>query len=115
MSTQKNKIDWLNHSLEFAVVIIGILIAFQLNQWSVEKEQEKIIAIHLDQIKKESEINEHMLASAIEQGESNLNRLDTIIGLILQKGNPQKINILALELLNLGGVYIRKNDYRTLI
>jgi len=35
----KQRIDWLNHSLEFVVVIVGILIAFQLNKCSIERSQ----------------------------------------------------------------------------
>jgi len=43
----RNKIDWLKHTLEFIVVTIGILIAFQLNKCSVEKAQKKTIGIHI--------------------------------------------------------------------
>jgi len=38
----KQRIDWLNHGLEFVVVIVGILIAFQLNQCAIDKNQKKI-------------------------------------------------------------------------
>ncbi len=111
----KIRIDWLNHALEFFVVIIGILIAFQLNQYSLEKEQRQTIGNHLTQIKEETEFNKKSLQRAISYSEANLLKLDTVLGLIKRKENYPKINRLSLELVNLGGVYIRKNAYSTLV
>ena len=44
--TTKKKIDWLNHGLEFIVVVIGILLDFQLNTWSEQRKQRLIIDEH---------------------------------------------------------------------
>ncbi len=110
----KNKIDWLNHGLEFFVVIIGILIAFQLNTCSTEKEQDELVDTHLTQIIKETEFNRLNFTKAIEHCQSNLSKLDTIFQLMATNNNRKKINRLAIELLNLGGVYIRKNAYSNL-
>lgn len=115
MNTKKKHIDWLNHSLEFIVVIIGILIAFQLNKCSAENQQEKTIAIHLEQIKKETEINKRFLESALKLGESNLAKIDTIFVLLNQKEDYIEINQLSIELLNLSGAYFRKNAYQNLV
>ena len=52
MSKRKFRIDWLNHSLEFIVVLIGILIAFQLNQCSTDKQNKKTSDTHLEEIEK---------------------------------------------------------------
>jgi len=110
----KQRIDWLNHSLEFIVVIAGILIAFQLNQCSNEKNQKKIINTHLQQITEETELNKMMLENSIEYTEANNKRIDTIFSLIKGGEDYITINRLSLELLNLGGCYLRKNAYLSL-
>ncbi|EZH73549.1 hypothetical protein ATO12_16560 [Aquimarina atlantica] len=115
MNTRKKHIDWLNHGLEFIVVIIGILIAFQLNKCSAENQQEKTISIHLEQIKKETEINKRFLESALKLGESNLAKIDTIFVLLNQKEDYNRINQLSIELLNLSGAYFRKNAFQNLV
>ncbi len=114
MEQNTNKIDWLNHSLEFVVVIVGILLAFQLNRWATEKEQLQTIDTHRSHIKEESEFNKQNFEDAIAYATSNISKLDSILKLIEEKADNVRINQLALELLNLGGVYIRKNAYSTL-
>jgi len=115
MTKKKLRIDWLNHGLEFIVVIIGILIAFQLNKCSSENQQEKTVDIHLEQIRQEAEFNKKTLESALALGESNIGKMDTVFVLLEQKGNYEEINQLAIELLNLGGAYFRKNAFQNLV
>lgn len=118
MSKRKNKrrqIDWLNHSLEFLVVVVGILLAFQLNECSAESSQKTVIENHLDQLIEETQFNKKSFERAIRHSEMNLSKMDTIFNLLEVHGDKTKINQLSLELLNLGGVYIRKNAYQTLV
>lgn len=61
------KIDWVNHTFEFAVVLIGILLAFQLNTCSSENKQNTTINIHLSEIKEETESNQKNLEAIISQ------------------------------------------------
>ncbi|WP_452222796.1 hypothetical protein [Lacinutrix chionoecetis] len=112
---KKQKIDWLNHSLEFIVVIVGILIAFQLNKCSSEKEQRKTIETHSIEINKETYSNKKSFENAIKYDELHLMKMDTLLGLIDKKNDFEKVNNLSIELLNLGGVYIRKNAYQNLV
>ncbi len=114
MAKKKIHIDWLNHGLEFIVVIIGILLAFQLNKFSTENQQKKTINIHLEQIKEEAEFNKMSLESALNLGEENMAKLDTIFFLLSQDKDYDKINRLSIELLNLGGAYFRKNSFQNL-
>lgn len=44
----KQKIDWLNHGLEFAFVLVGILIAFQLNNWSIKNDEKDLVNLHMN-------------------------------------------------------------------
>ena len=115
MSRKKLKIDWLNHSLEFIVVIVGILLAFQLNTCSSEKEQKSTIDIHTTEILKETELNKTSFENAIAYDELNIAKMDTLFNLLRIKEDYAKINQLSFDLLSLGGVYIRKNAYQTLI
>jgi len=115
MNQGRKKIDWLNHSLEFFVVIIGILIAFQLNKCSSDNAQRKTIDIHISQIVEETEFNKKAIERAISFTESNLLKLDTVAQLIQIDEDYHTVNRLSLELLNLGGSYIRKNAYQTLV
>lgn len=114
MTKKNTRIDWLSHALEFIVVIIGILIAFQLNQYSTENQQEKTINIHLEQIKEEAELNRKSLETALIVGESNILKLETIFNLLNQDKDYDKINQLSIELLNIGGAYFRKNSFQNL-
>ncbi len=91
------------------------MIAFQLNKYSSDNQQRKTIATHLEQIAQETELNKSSLENAIKHSEGNISKLDTVISLINQRKDYDKINVLALELLNLGGVYIRKNAYQNVI
>jgi len=115
MTETKPKIDWLNHGLEFIVVIIGILIAFQLNQCSSDRQQLQTVQNHVDEIIKETKFNKVAFERAINAGESHLGMLDSIVTLVSQKGNPRTINFLAMSLLDLNAVYYRKNAYATLV
>jgi len=115
LSKKKLKIDWLNHSLEFIVVIVGILLAFQLNTCSSEKEQKSTIDIHTTEILKETELNKTSFENAIAYDELNIAKMDTLFNLLRIKEDYAKINQLSFDLLSLGGVYIRKNAYQTLI
>lgn len=112
---KKPRIDWLNHSLEFIVVIIGILIAFQLNQCSTDSQNNKTINTHLDQIKEETAFNKNSLSRSIKHSESNISKLDSTLLLISEQKDFDKINYFSLDLLNIGGAYIRKNAYQSLI
>jgi len=115
MTKSKMQIDWLNHGLEFIVVIVGILIAFQLNTCSSENRQRKTVETHLEQIRKETELNKKFLESSVKYAEANTLKLDTIFLLLDAKKDLEKVNSLSLDLLNLGGSYIRKNAYKNLI
>lgn len=111
----KKKIDWLNHFLEFAVVLIGIMIAFQLNQCSQERTQQKLVDEHRQYLLDETRFNQKNVDNAIESAQYYLSSIDTVLSLIERNQGLESVNRLALELLNIGTVYIRKNAYTSLI
>lgn len=109
------KIRWKNYLSEILVVIIGILIAFQLNQCSENNKQQKLIDAHINYIKEETKINEINLGYAIKYSKVTLKNLDSIIDLVLKKGASKKINELSFKALDVGYLYVRKNAYNSLI
>ena len=109
------KINWLNHFFEFIVVLLGILLAFQLNTCAANKKQSKIINTHEEQLFEETQFNKSNVESAIKFGESNLKDLDTLLSIIYAEGNIYRVNGLSLKLLNVGGLYLRKNAYKSLL
>lgn len=111
----KKRIDWLNHLLEFSVVLIGILIAFQLNKCGDESRQQALVETHLKNIMEETEYNRGNFKYSIYQAETSLKNVDSVLTLIKNRGNPSDINRISLKLLDYGGIYIRKTAYTSLM
>ena len=112
---KKREIDWLNHGLEFVVVIIGILLAFQLNECATDSAERKTVNNHLEEIQSETEYNANALRVSINQAESTISKLDSILVLIHEDSDYDLINKLSIDVLNLGGTYFRKNAFQNLI
>ncbi len=112
---QPKKIDWLNHFLEFIVVIIGILIAFQLNTCAVEKKQSKLIESHFTNILEETEFNRRNITSSISATNRLIGQIDSISTLIKEGQNLQQINGLAFQILSINITYFKTNAYSSLI
>lgn len=112
---KSKRIDWLNHFLEFIVVIVGIFLAFQLNTCSSERKQQKTIKTHLKEIYKETKDNKMFLDSTIVLCKANQVKLDTALQLISSKRDVRRLNYLSLDLLNMQTSYIRTNAYQSLI
>lgn len=109
------KINWLNHFLEFSVVLIGILIAFQLNTCAANKKDRSLVREHLYNLKEETTTNQFFLEKSIQQAQINDAKVDSLLLLTMQSNNYEQINSLAIDLLNMGYNYFRKNAYNTLI
>ena len=112
---KKGEIDWLNHGLEFAVVIIGILLAFQLNECATDSAEQKTVKNHLEEIRSETKYNDNALQASINQAESTISKLDSILVLIHADRDYNLINKISIDVLNLGGTYFRKNAFQNLI
>lgn len=112
---KRQKIDWLNHSLEFAVVIIGILIAFQLNTCSEEKKEQVLIDRHVANIIDETKFNQSNIRASLKASESLKNNIDSLIVAIQRQEETAKLNALSLEALQLNTSYYKQNAYNTMI
>lgn len=112
---REKKIDWLNHFLEFIVVVIGILLAFQLNSCSQDRQQQEHVTQHITKIVEESQFNHQLLQQAVENSEGLLALLDETLGLLADdEPNVAALSGNALRLLALDYIYIKTKAYHTL-
>lgn len=111
-----SRIDWLNHFLEFIVVVIGILLAFQLNTCSEQKKQQKLVDNHVQKILEETQFNKNMLEGSVKSSKRLLALLDSTVA---ETGKPvinlRKVHTLSMQLLSLDYLYIKKNAYNSLV
>lgn len=109
------KIDWLNHVLEFAVVIIGILIAFQLNTCRDDNNERLLVEKHIDNIIEETKLNKKLFNASIENTQNLKANLDTLQSYLSSNAKtPEEINPIVFRALNLGYLYIKKTAYNSL-
>lgn len=110
------KIDWLNHFLEFIVVVIGILLAFQLNTCRESQKEHVLVEEHVASILEETQFNKTQIKGSIENSERLLAQLDTLITLTGEKDlNLPKMHRLSLALMSLDYMYIKKNAYQSFV
>ena len=108
------KIDWLNHLFEFVVVVIGILLAFQLNTCSESKNEANLVDEHIKNIIEETQLNKKNLEYSIKYSDTILKSIDTLIVELKENKNISKINNLSFRILSINPLYIKKNAYNTL-
>ena len=111
----KGKIDWLNHSLEFLMVLVGILIAFQLNTCSDRRSKAKLIDNHLSQIKAECQENKDRISVSISQIDQQIHHCDSLLTLIKQAKDPVEIRNQSTKLLDLRNVDLKRSAYKVLV
>lgn len=110
----RNKIDWLNRSLEFTVVLAGILIAFQLNRCSENTTQNELIGNHLEYIELECQENEKKLDLFGKQIEDQIKHCDSLLLEITKGKSPLRIRNLSTRLLDMRNAELSSNAYEVL-
>ena len=71
---ESSKIDWLNHALEFIVVVIGILMAFQLENYAEERKQAKTLEAHRYYVAEETKLNKSSVNYALQGAQASLKK-----------------------------------------
>lgn len=102
LPTMKNfKVDWTNHIVGFVSTLLGIFIAFQLDDWQDRRAQEARTEINLQAIKKEIENNITIYKNNISKLSQFVEYYDVIMscrreptGMILSES---KLNSLRLK------------------
>lgn len=64
---RKRKVNWVNHSVGFISVVLGVIIAFWLNNWNEQRKEKKSIQVALQNIKSEMIRNQASLDTIINQ------------------------------------------------
>lgn len=112
---KRNRKGW-NLLLEFATVVIGILLAFQLNTCKENKAHEKLVTSHVQSILEETELNQTQIEASIENSERLLQQLDSLISLVQQpESSVTKMSRMSFQLMNLDYMYLKKNAYQSFI
>ncbi|HIB47274.1 MAG TPA: hypothetical protein EYN07_04635 [Flavobacteriaceae bacterium] len=110
------KIDWLNHFLEFIVVVVGILLAFQLNTCREAKKETSLVTGHVTNIVEETEFNRKQLETSKNNSERLLQKLDTLIKITAKPElDRSTAHSLSMELMSLDYLYLKKNAYNSLV
>ena len=109
------KIDWLNHGLEFVMVVVGILIAFQLNTCSEEKKGSLVVDQHIVNVLEETTFNLNMIDDIIAKTEETSANLTQLLDLIAREQAWDQVNMLTLGQMDYTAVYLKSNAYNSLI
>ncbi|MEL6811604.1 MAG: hypothetical protein AAFP76_09740 [Bacteroidota bacterium] len=109
------KIDWLNHGLEFAVVVVGILIAFQLNTCREDSKEKALVNQHKSNVMDEVKFNLYNIENAITDLENTEKSIDTLLQTISAGKDTLGMNNLSMQILNIRGAYIKRNAYTSFV
>ncbi len=110
------KIDWLNHFLEFIVVVIGILLAFQLNTCREGKKEDSLVKDHVTSVIEETQFNKTQINAGMKSSENLLVKVDTLLSITRSKNlDLVEAHRLSMELMSLDFMYLKKNAYNTLV
>ncbi|MBE9469293.1 MAG: hypothetical protein IMY72_13370 [Bacteroidetes bacterium] len=82
---KKLKIDWKSKLIDLLIVIIGITIAFQLNNLNESNKSKAQEKDYLKNFYEENRDNEAKLISALKFSESNKKNIDTLKQILLSK------------------------------
>lgn len=96
------------------VVLIGILIAFQLNKCSDDSAQRKLISNHLEYIQFECRENEKKLSESISHTEKQIKNCEALLAEVLGTKESLKIRSLSTKLLDLRNVDLSKSAFNVL-
>lgn len=108
------KIDWLNHFLEFIVVVIGILLAFQLNTCREDQKEQELVQEHISNIIEETAFNTGRMELSIQASEAAISAIDSLTAAIQENENTAKIAGLSYQLLRFHGNYLKTVAYSSL-
>jgi len=97
-------IEWKSKVIDLLIVIIGITIAFQLNNWNESKKSDLEVKDYIESFYEENIDNEANLVSALEFSVSNKKNIDTLKQILLSKNYTDKrIKILTASMMGLAG------------
>lgn len=97
-----SKIDWSSKIIDFLIVIVGITIAFQLNNWNESRKSDLKERNYIESFHNENAANEASLIHALNFSVTNKSNIDTLIQIIQSKNYTDKrINTLLPSMLQI--------------
>jgi hypothetical protein len=97
-----SKIDWSSKIIDFLIVIVGITIAFQLNNWNESRKSDLKEKNYIESFHNENTANEASLIHALNFSVTNKNNIDTLIQIIQTKNyTDERINTLLPSMLQI--------------
>ncbi len=95
-------IDWKSKIIDLVIVIVGITIAFQLNNWNESKSTESEVKNYMESFYVENNSNSSKLVSALEFANSNKRDIDTLIHILISKNyEDTRVKILTASMMGL--------------
>lgn len=94
--------EWKSKLIDLLIVIVGITIAFQLNNWNESNKLDTKAKAYINSFYEENILNEANLISALEFSESNKIDIETLKQILLSKRySDKRIKILTASMMGL--------------
>lgn len=112
---RRNKIDWGSKFLDLLIVIIGISIAFQLNNSSESNKQKEEAKEYLLHFKEETAENQKSLKEALAFTQSNKTQNDTLKAILLRADySDERIGGLITSLVSMSNFNPNQNTMQNI-
>ena len=97
---KKKTVDWKSKFIDLLIVIIGITIAFQLNNFNETSKSKHKERDYLKSFFEESNVNKSDLSLALNYSIENQYALDSLVNMLLSKEfDKQKIKMLSAKMM----------------
>lgn len=94
--------EWKSKLIDLIIVIVGISIAFQLNNWNETSKLDTEAKTYINSFYEENMLNETSLISALEFTESTKKNIDTLKQLLLSKKyNDERVKAFTASMMGL--------------
>lgn len=77
-----NNIQWMNHFMGFFSVVLGVLLAFWLNDWNTDKKEQEQINIALVNLKSEMKVNMENSQIALDANSKQHDYMNAIASIV---------------------------------
>lgn len=107
-------INWKKQLVEVIVLIVGILIAFGLNNWWANRKEQANMQKHFINLEEENKDNRAMLDTSMVMIDYSMGLIDSIFRNNGRPNSADKVARWTFELINVIPTYTFKNAYQTL-
>lgn len=111
------KIDWLNHFLEFIMVVVGILLAFALNNYNESRKERQLAEQYMEGIKQEVAYNLKEVTQKLDYHLDLMRQMREHPDSLILQLKPPRLQNYAWEMAesNTFRVNVEYEDYKKLV